>query len=57
MLRQVRPEQVEVELGRADELAQRHGLTSALDERWSDVGKQAEPQWLWHAIDPQSGTI
>ena len=50
-------EQVEVELGRADELAQRHGLTSALDERWSDVGKQAEPQWLWHAIDPQSGTI
>jgi IS1 family transposase len=24
---------------------------------WSDVGKKAEPRWLWHAIDHQRGTV
>ena len=24
---------------------------------WSSVGKKAEPRWLWHAIDPYSGTV
>jgi hypothetical protein len=42
---------VEVEICRAEELAQRLGLTSELDEMWSFVGKKAEPRWLWHAID------
>jgi IS1 family transposase len=42
---------------RADELAQHRGLTSELDAMWSSVGKQAEPRWLWHAIDHQSGTV
>src|SRR5499433_7901 len=51
------PEHVAVESCRADELAQRRGLTSELDEMWSDVGKKAEPRWLWHAIDHQSGTV
>jgi insertion element IS1 protein InsB len=51
------PEQVEVEICRADELAQRRGLTSELDEMWSDVGKKAEPRWLWHAIDHDSGHV
>ncbi len=51
------PEQVEVELCRADELAQRRGLSSELDEMWSFVGKTVEPRWLWHAIDHTSGTV
>jgi hypothetical protein len=38
------PEHVEVEICRADELAQRRGLTSELDEMWSYVGKKAERQ-------------
>src|SRR5262245_16599760 len=24
---------------------------------WSDVGKKAEPRWLWHAIDHHSGHV
>ena len=51
------PEHVEVEICRADELAQRRGLTSELDEMWSYVGKKAGPRWLWHAIDHYSGTV
>ena len=51
------PEHVEVESCRADEWAQRRGLTSELDEMWSYVGKKAEPRWLWHAIDHYSGTV
>ena len=49
-MKHLAPEHVEVEIGRADEWAQRHGLTSELDEMWSYVGKKAEPRWLWHAI-------
>ena len=48
---------MEVEIWRADELAQRRGLTSERDAMWSDVGKKAEPRWLWHAIDHASGTV
>jgi insertion element IS1 protein InsB len=48
---------VEVEICRADELTQRRGLTSELDEMWSYVGKKAAPRWLWHAIDHRSGTV
>ncbi len=48
-------EHVEVDICRADELAQRRGLVSELDEMWSDVGKKAEPRWLWHAIDHHFG--
>ena len=51
------PEQVEVELCRAEELDQRRGLTSELDQMWSYIGKKAEPRWLWHAIDHHSGTV
>jgi insertion element IS1 protein InsB len=57
VLQHLPPEQMEVELGRADMLAQRRGLTSELDEMWSYVGKKAEPRWLWHAIDHHSGTV
>jgi insertion element IS1 protein InsB len=48
---------VEVEICRAEELAQRRGLTSELDEMWSFVGQKTEPRWLWHAIDHHSGTV
>ena len=57
VLKHLHPEHVEVEICRAEELAQRRGLTSELDEMWSYVGKKAEPQWLWHAIDHHSGTV
>jgi len=57
VLQHLHPAHVEVEICRADELAQRRGLTSELDEMWSYVGKKAEPRWLWHAIDHQSGTV
>ena len=57
MLKALHPEHVEVEICRADELAQRRGLASELDAMWSDVGKKAEPRWLWHARDPPSGTV
>ena len=46
-----------MELCRADELAPRRGLTSELDEMGSDVGKKAEPRWLWHAIDHYNGAV
>ncbi len=45
MLKHLHPEHVEVEICRAEELAQRRGLTSELDEMWSDVGQKAEPRW------------
>jgi insertion element IS1 protein InsB len=57
VLQYLHPEQVEVEVCRADELAQQRGLTSELDEMWSYVGKKAEPRWLWHAVDHHSGTV
>ena len=57
VLQHLLPEHVEVEICRADELAQRRGLTSELDEMWSYVGKKAEPRWLWHAIDHASGRV
>jgi insertion element IS1 protein InsB len=57
VLKHLSPEHVEVEIWRAEELEQRRGLTSELDEMWSYVGKKAEPRWLWHAIDHTSGTV
>jgi insertion element IS1 protein InsB len=57
VLKHLHPEHVEIEICRADELAQRRGLASELDEMWSDVGKKAEPRWLWHAIDHVSGAV
>ena len=53
VLHHLRPEHVEVEIWRADELEVRHGLTSERDEMWSYVQSKAHPRWLWHAIDHQ----
>jgi len=57
VLQSVHPEQVEVEICRAEELEQRRGLTAELDEMWSYVGKKANQRWLWHAIDHHSGQV
>ena len=57
VLQHLHPAHVEVEICRAEELDQRRGLTSELDEMWSYVGKKAQPRWLWHAIDHHSGTV
>ncbi len=48
---------VEVEICRADDLEQRRGLSSELDEMWAYVRQKANPRWLWHAIDHHSGKV
>jgi hypothetical protein len=57
VLASVNPEQVEVEIWRADELEVRRGLSSELDEMWSFVQAKAHPRWLWHAIDHHTGQV
>ena len=57
VLASLNPAQVEVEICRADELEQRRGLTSELDEMWAYVAKKANPRWLWHAIDHHTGKV
>src|SRR5262247_2344499 len=57
VLATVNPEQVEVEIWRADELEVRRGLSSELDEMWSFVQAKAHPRWLWHAIDHHTGKV
>ena len=57
MLASLNPTQVEVEICRADELEQRRGLTSELDEMWAYVAKKANPRWLWHAIAHHTGKV
>jgi insertion element IS1 protein InsB len=51
------PEQVEVAICRADELDQRRGLTSELDETLAYVRQKTNPRWLWHAIDHHIGKV
>ncbi len=57
VLAHVKPEQIEVEICRADELEVHRGLSSEFDEMWSYVGKKANPRWLWHAIDHHTGQV
>ena len=57
VLANLKPEQVEVEIGLAEELAQRRGLTSELDEMWAYVARKSNPRWLWHAIDHRTGKV
>ena len=57
MLQHLHPEQVEVEIWRADELEVGRGLSSELDEMWSYVRSKANPRWLWHAIDHHTGQV
>jgi len=57
VLASLNPDQVEVELWRADELEVRRGLSSELDEMWSYVARKSNPRWLWHAIDHHTGQV
>jgi insertion element IS1 protein InsB len=57
VLQVLHPEHVEGEICRAEELDQRRGLTSELDEMWSYVRSKANPRWLWHAIEHHSGHV
>jgi insertion element IS1 protein InsB len=57
VLAHVEPEQIAVEICRADELEVHRGLSSELDEMWSYVGKKANARWLWHAIDHHTGKV
>ena len=57
VLASVHPVRVEVEICRADEREQCHGLRSELDEMWSYVGKKAHQRWLWYAIDHHTGKV
>ena len=57
VLEHLNPEQVEVEIWRADELEVRRRLSAELDERWSYVRSKANPRWLWHAIDHHTGKV
>src|SRR5688572_524375 len=57
MLCVLNPEQVEVEICRADALDERRGLSSELDEMWSFVTRKSNPRWLWHAIDHHTGAV
>ena len=51
------PQQVEVEIWRADELEVRRGLSCELDEMGSYVARKSNPRWLWHAIDHHTGKV
>ena len=57
VLKHLPPEHVEVEIGRADELEVRRGLSAELDEMGSYVRSKANPRWLWHAIDHHTGQV
>jgi hypothetical protein len=56
-LRLLNPEQVDVERCRADELDQRCGVISELDEVWAYVAKKSNPHWWWHALDHHTGQV
>jgi hypothetical protein len=45
VLQHLQPEQIEVEIWRAEALAVHHGLSSALDEMGSYVRSKAHPRW------------
>ena len=57
VLQHLHPDQVEVEIWRADALEVCRGLSSELDEMWSYVRSKAHPRWLWHAIDHHTGQV
>ena len=57
VLQHLQPDEVEVEICRADELEVRRGLRSELGEMWSFVQAKANPRWLWHAMDHHTGKV
>lgn len=57
MLKQLNPEQVEVEILLAPLDEKPNKSESELDEMWSYVAKKSNPRWLWYAIDHCSGRV
>ena len=57
LLASLHPQQVEVEICRANALDSQRALSSERDEMWSYVGKKAHQRWLWHAIDHHTGKV
>ena len=57
MLKQLNPEQVEVEIKLAPLEEKPSGPESELDEMWSYVARKSNPRWLWYAIDHCSGKV
>ena len=57
VLQLLNPAQIEVGICRSEELDQRRGLTSELDEMWAYVARKSNPRWLWHAIDHHAGKV
>ena len=53
----LKPENIEVELIRADELEEQEIQETELDEMWSFVGNKDNQRWLWHALDRRSGKV
>jgi insertion element IS1 protein InsB len=57
VLQHLHPEHREGDIYCAEKLEERQGRKSELAERWSSVGKKANPRWLWHAIEHGSGPV
>lgn len=57
LLRQLKPEQIEVDIVRVEEGEEFGVEESELDEMWSYVSNKKNPRWLWHAIDRQTGQV
>ena len=57
MLKQLNPDQIEVEIQLAPLDEKLDELESEIDETWSYVAKKSNPRWLWYAIDHQSGKV
>ena len=57
MLKQLNPEQVEVEIKLAPLGEKPSGSESELDEMWSYVARKSNPRWLWYAIYHCSGKV
>ncbi len=57
LLQRLKPEDVEVDVVRFEELEASEVEESELDEMWSYVGKKTNPRWLWHAVDRRTGQV
>ena len=50
LLQQLKPEQIEVEIVRVEELEETGVKEAELDEMWSYVSSKKNPRWLWHGM-------
>ena len=57
VLKQLNPEEIEVEIQLVKPSQAADGTESEIDEMWSYVGKKSNLRWLWHAIDHRSGKV